>query len=258
VGLAMLLSVIVHVYNNQKAVNDQAAQWNKWDLGDDIELIFIDDCSAIPLDVSHLPLTTRCFRILDDIPWNMPGAKNLGAQQAKGEWLFFYDADQFLDAQGLKKLVEQLKALPSNTLYRFNRFQLSDKSPLPVHQNCQVLKKIEYVKIGGYDEDFCGAYGHDDSYFERIWTFRKGKIAVLDEPFILDDGELATQNLSRDTHKNRVLRRKKMRYWHIHSFFLGRALLNSSSIFKLLIALRVISDGRPQAQIRFNWEPVSH
>jgi hypothetical protein len=113
------------------------------------------------------------------------------------------------------------------------------------------------VKIGGYDEDFCGAYGHDDSYFERIWTFRKGKIAVLDEPFILDDGELATQKLSRDTHKNRVLRRKKMRYWHIYSFFLGRLLLNSNSFFRLLIAFGLISDGRPQTQIRFNWEPVS-
>jgi len=51
----MLLSVIVHVYNNQKAVNDQAAQWNQWDLGNDVELIFIDDCSTIPLDVSRLP-----------------------------------------------------------------------------------------------------------------------------------------------------------------------------------------------------------
>ena len=253
----MLLSVIVHVYNNQKALDDQCSQWNEWDLGDEVELIFIDDCSAIPLDVSQLPLQARCFRVLDDIAWNMPGAKNLGALQAKGEWLFFYDADQFLDAKGLKKLVEQLKVLPSNTLYRFNRFQLSDSSPLPVHQNCQVLKKIEYVEVGGYDEDFCGAYGHDDSYFERIWTFRKGKITVLNEPFIFDDGELATQNLNRDTHKNRVLRRKKMRYWHIHSFYLGRALLNSDSILRLLVAIGLISDGRPQAQIRFNWEPVA-
>jgi hypothetical protein len=117
--------------------------------------------------------------------------------------------------------------------------------------------KTEYFEVGGYDEDFSGAYGHDDSYFERIWTFRKGKIRVLDEPFILDDGELATQNLNRDTHKNRVLRRKKMRYWHIHGFFLGRALLNSESILRLLVAIGLISDGRPQLQIRFNWEPIA-
>jgi glycosyltransferase involved in cell wall biosynthesis len=253
----MLLSVIVHVYNNQKALDDQSAQWNKWDLGDEVELIFIDDCSSIPLDVSQLPLKTRCFRILDDIPWNMPGAKNLGALQAKGDWLFFYDADQFLDAQGLKKLVNQLNALPSNTLYRFNRFKLGDNSVLPVHQNCQVLKKIDYLEMGGYDEDFSGAYGHDDSYFERIWTFHKGKITVLDEPFILDDGELATQNLSRDTRKNRVLRRKKMRYWHIHSFFLGKMLLNSAYMLKLLIVFGLISDGRPQPQIRFKWKSVA-
>lgn len=253
----MLLSVVVHVYNNQKALDDQSTQWNKWDLGDDVELIFIDDCSTIPLDVSQLPLKSRCFRILDDIPWNMPGAKNLGALQAKGDWLFFYDADQFLDAQGLKKLVDQLKELPSHTLYRFNRFKLSDNSVLPVHQNCQVLKKIDYFEIGGYDEDFSGAYGHDDSYFERIWTFRKGKITVLDEPIILDDGELATQNLSRDTHKNRVLRRKKMRYWHIHSFWLGRYLLSSTFFLKALIWSGIIADGRPRTQIRFKWELVT-
>ena len=253
----MLLSIIVHVYNNQKAVNDQAAQWNQWDLGNDVELIFIDDCSTVPLDISRLPSKVRCFRILDYIAWNMPGAKNLAAVQAKGDWLFFYDADQFLDADGLKKLVEQLKVLPANALYRFHRFKLGDNSVLPIHQNCQVLKKTDYVEVGGYDEDFSGAYGHDDSYFERIWTFRKGVITVLDEPFILDDGELATQNLNRDTHKNRVLRRKKMRYWHIHSFWLGKWLLKSTFIFKMLVNTRLIADGRPQPQIRFNWEPIT-
>ncbi len=50
------------------------------------------------------------------------------------------------------------------------------------------------MKIGWYKEDFFSDYGHDDSYFERIWTFRKGKITVIDESFILDDGELVTQN----------------------------------------------------------------
>ena len=187
----------------------------------------------------------------------MPGAKNLGAIQAKGDWLFFYDADQFLDAQGLKKLVEQLKILPSNTLYRFDRYKLTDHSMLPVHQNCQVVSKQDYINMGGYDEDFSGAYGHDDSYFERIWTFRKGKITVLDEPFILDDGELATQSLSRDTRKNRVLRRKKMRYWHIHSFWLGRHLLNSTFFLKALVWSGIIADGRSRPQIRFKWEQVT-
>ena len=55
----MLLSIIVHIYNNQKALDDQAAQWSKWQLGDDVELIFIDDCSTIPLDIRRLPINAK-------------------------------------------------------------------------------------------------------------------------------------------------------------------------------------------------------
>jgi|FreactTroBogLake_1042271.scaffolds.fasta_scaffold00235_8 glycosyltransferase involved in cell wall biosynthesis len=252
----MLLSVIIHVYNNQKALEDQASMWKTWDLGNKVELIFIDDCSSPPLDVSLLPLTTKCYRILDDIPWNMPGAKNLGALKASGKWLLFYDADQFLDAEGLKKLAAQLPALPANTIFRFNRFGLKDHGLLPIHQNCQVIRKNEYLEIGGYDEDFSGAYGHDDSYFERIWTFYGGKISVLKEPCIFDDAGLATQNLDRDKKRNRLLRRKKMRHLHIISYRLGKALLKSSFIFNLLLKYRFIADGRPQSNIRFKWEEI--
>ena len=57
----MLLSIIVHIYNNQKALDDQAAQWSKWQLGDDVELIFpksvkknnlfdIEDCKTLNND----------------------------------------------------------------------------------------------------------------------------------------------------------------------------------------------------------------
>lgn len=252
----MLLSVIVHIYNNQKALEDQAAMWKTWDLGNKVELVFIDDCSSPQLDLSSLPLATKCYRILDDIPWNMPGAKNLGALKASGEWLLFYDTDQFLDSEGLKKLVEQLPVLPARTIFRFNRFDLKDHKPLPIHQNCQVIRKKEYLDLGGYDEDFSGAYGHDDSYFERLWTFYGGKISVLKEPYIFDDDRLATQNLDRDKKRNRLLRRKKMRHLHIESYTQGKALLKSTFIFNFLIKCQFIANGRPQSNIRFKWEEI--
>ena len=250
----MLLSVIVHIYNNQKALEDQARFWRDWDFDHDIELIFIDDGSSPPLTTEALPPMAKCYRVLEDIPWNMPGAKNLGAKYAQGEWLLFYDADQFLAADGIKQLISRLPSLKPNNLYRFRRYSIQNSEELCVHQNCQVIRKDEYIRIGGFDEDFSGSYGHDDSYFERVWTFNGGGIVILDEPFLLSIDDLATVNLSRDTEKNRLLRRKKMRYWHLQKSWLGRQAMKSEHILRFLIKSQLISDGRPREQIRFRWE----
>ncbi|NDC66130.1 MAG: hypothetical protein EBZ73_05900, partial [Burkholderiaceae bacterium] len=75
-----LLTLIVHIYNNQNLVNLQSETWKEWGNIPELEIIFVDDGSQPRLDLSMLPNWVKKFRITDDIPWNQPGAKNLASK----------------------------------------------------------------------------------------------------------------------------------------------------------------------------------
>ena len=90
------ISLIIHIYNNQELLDLQASLWREWSELAGLEIIFIDDCSNPKLNLSGVPSWVKKYRVLDDISWNQPGAKNLAAEQSSADWLFFLDADQFL------------------------------------------------------------------------------------------------------------------------------------------------------------------
>ena len=248
------ITIIVHIYNNQEVLNLQTTYWQKWDSIQNLELILIDDGSYPKLDFSAVPLWVKKIRITSDIPWNQPGAKNLGAKLALGSWLLFLDADQFFNADNMLYLKNKINKFERNRIYRFKRRRSKTGRELDIHQNCQLISKQDYENFGGYDEDFAGNYGHEDAYFERLWKFKGGKIVTLDEPCLSDLSELSTTGLNRNDRCNELLRRRKMRYWHIMSNPIGRFILANTFMVNLLINIKLIANGEPTKQIRFHWE----
>ncbi len=251
-----LLTLIVHIYNNQNLVNLQSETWKEWGNIPELEIIFVDDGSQPRLDLSMLPNWVKKFRITDDIPWNQPGAKNLASKFSSSDWLFFLDADQFLSKVDIDLLLNQVKNFEKRNLYRFRRFSFSTNCELSSHQNCQIISKSDFIFFGGYDEDFAGFYGFEDAYFERLWIFKGNFIALLDKPHLIDRSNFETKNLNRDSRRNELLRRKKMLYWHINKNALGRAILSNELILRALIKTGLIADGRPSSQLRFKWEEI--
>ncbi len=250
------LTVIIHIYNNQEALNLQIQHWEDWGFIPGLELIFIDDCSSPALDLDRVPCWVRKIIIRDDIPWNQPGAKNLGASLALGSWLLFLDADQVFTKNDIYSLIHALPEIEHQTLYRFERRCAKTQNSLVVHQNCHLISKFDYDNFGGYDEDFAGNYGHEDAYFERLWKFKGGKIAIFNQPYLIDFSSLETKGLNRDGRLNELLRRKKMRYWHLIDNPIGKFLLNNPLILRLLIKSKIVADGRLGKQIRFNWSEL--
>ena len=86
--------------------------------------------------------------------------------------------------------------------------------------------------------------------------FKGKKIIILDEPYLIDQSDLETKGLSRNGRVNELLRRRKMRYWHLKQNVIGNFLLKSNFILDFLIKIKVIADGRPTKQIRFNWKEI--
>ncbi len=248
-----VLTIIIHIYRNQKALDLQTQFWSDWEQIPNLELIFVDDGSIPPLDLKNIPAWVRKIRILEDIPWNQPGAKNLGVLLSSSPWLLFLDADQFLDKNALVELLSRLPKLAKGTIYRFNRYCAKTNQALEIHQNCQLISKLDYENFGGYDEDFAGNYGHEDAYLERLWRLLGGKIEVLDKPHISDLSELRTMGLNRNDRPNELLRRRKIRYWHCVQNPIGKLILSHAWVLKSLIKIKFLADGRPTKQIRFDW-----
>lgn len=251
-----LLTLIVHIYNNQQLVRLQSEAWGKWGNIPELEIIFIDDGSQPRLDLSMMPNWVKKFRVINDIPWNQPGAKNLASKFSSSDWLFFLDADQFLSKSDINLLLNQVKNFKKKNMYRFKRFSFPAKHELSTHQNCQIISKSDFIDFGGYDEDFAGFYGFEDAYLERLWIFKGNHINVLEKPHLTDFSNFETKNLNRDSRRNELLRRKKMLYWHINKNFLGRIVLSNKYTLQALIKIGLIADGRPSPQLRFKWEEI--
>lgn len=252
-----LLTLIVHIYNNQQLLDLQSKCWQSWENIPGLELIFVDDGSKPKLNLTGLPSWIKKFRVIDDIAWNQPGAKNLASKFSSSDWLFFLDADQFLSKEDMIYLLDQIKNLEQGNIYRFRRFSSLTNVELSSHQNCQIISKSDFTNFGGYDEDFAGFYGFEDAYFERLWIFKGNKIRLLDKPHLVDYSKLETKNLNRDSRRNELLRRKKMLYWHIEKNPFGKKVLAVKSLLNLLLKTKLIADGRPTTQLRFNWEELN-
>jgi hypothetical protein len=118
-----------------------------------LKTVIVDDCSPEPLD----PIEgIKVYRVLDDIKWNQPGARNLGFHVSEG-WIICADIDHLVT----KSMVEELEKIEwkKGHIYFLGR---EDDDTL---HNFFLIHKEDYDSIGGWDEDFCGNYGHDDTYF---------------------------------------------------------------------------------------------
>lgn len=207
-----------------------ACQINLWAalpgvLKDKTKFILVDDGSPQKLTVHDVDLNLTMVRIKTDIPWNQPGARNLGAHIADTDYLLFTDIDHEITIDALDKAHEKLK--DPYTLYRFKR--LLDGRPHYPHPCSFIISKQAYDLIGGFDEDFSGHRGHDDTMF-RIVAERHLKSDMIDGALILHEMAL-TETLSRDLARNKSLLEMK----------------------KQLLVNGTYSTGN---QLRFEWEIV--
>jgi glycosyltransferase involved in cell wall biosynthesis len=211
------LSVISNFYNCPDKVADQVERWSQIapKLLRQIEFILVDDCSDPVPDVKKRGLNLRLFRVDTDIAWNQPGARNLGALNARADWGLFFDIDQVLDNDVLGTLLDGLDQLDSKTLYYLKLkealFDSIENQMADFHINTFLTCLPKFRTMGMYDEDFAGHYGFDDVFLPVFWDMNGGKRAVLTNPrFFEKQLDFATTNLDRDLSYNRDLVNRKV------------------------------------------------
>ncbi len=220
-----MITVICPWYSNAAFVACQINVWNALPgvLKDRTKFILVDDGSPQSLRLPQIDLNLTIARVKEDIPWNQPGARNLGAHIADTDYLFFADIDHEITIDALKKAHEKMK--DPLTIYRFKR--VLNGQPLYPHPCSFIISKKAFNLIGGFDEDFSGHRGHDDTMF-RLVAERRLNDDMIDGALILHEMAL-TRNLNRDHARNKNLLETK----------------------KQLLAKGAYTNGK---RLRFKWE----
>lgn len=205
----MKVSIVTAVLNSPEIARRQILHYNKLNLPEDVEVIFVDDGSEPPLDLTgikknfnFLQFVTNDFRM-----WTQPTARNFGARRAEGEYLILTDIDHIISRR-----VVNIARKPNYDIIRFSREAavLDDngdftqdvdvmrqwglmeryirrKLKLAPHGNSYIFRRELYLELGGVSERYCGTgvYPNREEIplkqkIKPLW--RAGKISVWDKP----------------------------------------------------------------------------
>lgn len=133
-----------------------------------LELVIVDDHGSppaeIPEDIRAL-LPCKLFRVLDNIAWNQPGARNLAIEHIDTPMVLFVDPDMVFPKARMLDMLEAGETLNRGHVIRFMlkhrggpaKGKLDASSP-----NTWFMHAADFLAVGAYDEDFSGNKGWSD------------------------------------------------------------------------------------------------
>ncbi len=208
------------------AVYGQPLMLEKWfetirryddDVLDRLELIIVDDHgdppAEIPLDI-QASLRCKLFRVTEQIKWNQMGARNLGVSHAASPWVLMMDPDMVVEPPVAKRLLERIPKLGPGELIklllRYTNDVLDSSSP-----NVYLIRKADFEKAGGYDEDYAGHKGWSDVQFLHTLEGLKFKFAKSAHLWVRyhrprDVADATVTSLDRSVRHNRGVHIMKM------------------------------------------------
>lgn len=219
-----LITINLSYYNqSREMLAKHLTLWNKYpyQIMKYFTFFIIDDGSKTDIKemLKTLPnsnLDLRVFRVLEDLYCNIAGVRNLGAKLCETPYLLILDMDTLVNA----KMAHELVKIAKNNIYhslvfKFNRMCSNPKhiKHNTYHPAVCLIRKTDYWKIGGCEEDLVGHYGFTDPCF---WfrAINKVRVIPLKDVYLIydDDGEA---DIDRDTNNNKklFLERKEDNNW---------------------------------------------
>lgn len=207
----------------------QCKEWKDYPEG--IEIVVIDDGSPEPAaDILKSSNRVKLYRVLQDIPWNRGGARNLGAHVAQTDWLLHVDIDHVLPAPCAWRMVERHFPPPASHWYRFKRWRVGKADEtrrkdaiaddvrfgeVRPHGDSYLCTRELYWRVGGYDEDYSGCLGGGSPFLRQME--REAPAGLFNGEVVLhvhtrdSVADASDHSLSRDTSEYSRRRRNKER-----------------------------------------------
>ena len=179
-----MITIILPYYENGRMFERHLDEWSSYSktLQERFSAVIIDDGSRKDEALKHyrsdLAMQVQIWRIKQNIPWNVPGARNLGMRVALTTWCLLTDIDHLLCAADAESLMSVISVLPPQfepSMYFTFQRRWADGRALNPHPNSYLLSQKLYWMIGGTDEDWSGWWGAGEQ------VFRKGIQAVAKE-----------------------------------------------------------------------------
>lgn len=168
------LAYITHFYCNQTDISAVTRLLERYaaypdDVRARVHFVIVDDGSPIEYEVPDLPLNITWLKIDQDIRWNQPGARNLGAVYARADTILLADLDHEIPLESMRRLI----ALPAcgKRLYKLWR-KNEQGAYIKGHPNLFVMSRGRFLECHGYDEELAGHYGSDDYRFVKYQKAR--------------------------------------------------------------------------------------
>jgi len=168
------LSIVTAVLDSPEIVKRQLLHYNKMNLPDNVEIVYVDDGSEPPL-VKEITVNFN-FRILatnDHRYWTQPAARNFGVKNAKGDYVLCLDVDHILPKKTIDLVLttdydivrfrRQVGVLDENGDFTQDMGIMREwgLSPgrglkLPAHSNSFAMRRGLYLALGGVSEQHVG------------------------------------------------------------------------------------------------------
>jgi hypothetical protein len=163
------LTYIIHFYFDQKSPNTLLDLLKKYEtynknILDYLQFIIIDDCSPLQFNIPDFNLNITWLKITDNITWNQGGARNLGVTYAKSDKILLCDLDYEFPEHTLQYMMDRKN--PGNSFYKIKK-----KNSKKGHPNTFFLSRARFLRLYGYDEEYCGGYGAEDYRFVKFLKY---------------------------------------------------------------------------------------
>ena len=183
-------SIVIPCLNSHEVVRRQILWFDSWmkPFSSRWNLVIVDDGSNPAISIiSPTNFNTIVIHISPhEMKWTHPKARNMGAKSCpNSEFLFFVDVDHIITPEALTsadsfngnmmRVPRRTGALDENGKLLTNdedllRFGAAQSELGPVHKvaatTC-LIRKTTQDAIGGFNEKFCGRYGHEDGDYRR-------------------------------------------------------------------------------------------
>lgn len=191
----MIASVIIPTRNRPQCILDCLDALARQTLpAHSFEVIVVDDGSAQPLELSNVPSADRFeLRLIRQSNTGPAGARNRGAQEARGEFLAFTDDDCCPEPGWLATLIDALQQNPMalvggstvNALKEnmgahvsqmilelvYEHFNADPDEAYFFASNNMACRQDTFKQVGGFDADFPSPAAEDREFCDR-WRMK--------------------------------------------------------------------------------------
>lgn len=167
-----LVSVIIPVYNAEKYITTCLTSVIEQTIFEKIQVICVNDCSSDnSRNILNAYESTYENIIVLDLPENkgLAIARNKGAEIATGEYIYFLDADDYIEKNAIECLYETAKNNHAD-IVTFESSSFYEDEALDYTMNCDARRNNKYPKSRNSVDLFIEMFKSDD-FFTMSWLY---------------------------------------------------------------------------------------